>query len=120
MSCRSPRRDIQLREQDADVDMYDAGAGHLGARAISSSLNPIATSRSASTPRSVSPADRQLSASSSSARRGQLLASLNFPNSWGRRRVTGKPVASPNRLRRLPRRSANQPPSCGRSNADER
>ena len=25
MSCRSPRRDTQLREQDADVDMHDAG-----------------------------------------------------------------------------------------------
>jgi hypothetical protein len=25
MSCRSPRRHPQLREQDADVDMHDAG-----------------------------------------------------------------------------------------------
>ena len=29
-------------------------------------------------------------------------------------------MASPNRLLQPPRRSANQPPSCGRSNADER
>jgi hypothetical protein len=30
MSCRSPRRDTQPREQDADVDMRDAGlaTGH--------------------------------------------------------------------------------------------
>ena len=61
MSCRSPRRDTQLREQDAGVDMHDAG---LASRRPSyivvtpsyiSLLNPIATSRSASTSRSVNP-----------------------------------------------------------------
>jgi hypothetical protein len=119
MSCPSPHRGTQLREQDADLDMRDAG-WPLGARAISSLLNPIATSRSASTSRSVNQPTASSAPRPVPPGRGRLLASLNFLNSCGRRRVTGKPVASPNRPLRPPRRSASQLPSCGRSNADER
>jgi hypothetical protein len=57
--CRCSRRDTQLREQDAHVRMHSARADHRAPSYVVITP-PIATSRSTSTSRSVSPPGRQL------------------------------------------------------------
>jgi hypothetical protein len=75
--CRGRSRHLASRTGRAHVRMHGAQTDHRERRAMSSLLNPIATSRSTSTSRSVSAAGRTLSASASSA------------SAWSSARVAG-------------------------------